>query len=77
MTIIEDANKYLHEEPTAFMTKERRLERSAVLIEKLIRKAERLKHIESVTAYLNEMGASTTTFMITVAGKEWLLLGKG
>ena len=41
-------------------------------LKKLIRKAERLKHIESVTAYLNEMGASTTTFMITVAGKEFV-----
>ena len=36
MTIIEDAEKYLHEETTAYMTKERRLEKAAVLIEKLV-----------------------------------------
>lgn len=41
-------------------------------LNKLIRKAEREKHIESVTAYLNEMGGATTTYMITVAGKNWL-----
>ncbi len=40
MTIIEDAKKYLHEKPTAYMTKERRLEKSAVLIEKLVKEIE-------------------------------------
>ncbi len=44
-------------------------------LKKLIRKAERAKFIESVTTYKDDRG--TTTFMITVAGKEWLLTGNG
>ena len=41
-------------------------------LKKLIRKAERLEYIESMTCYKNDLGPATTTFMITVAGKEWL-----
>jgi DNA-binding PadR family transcriptional regulator len=41
-------------------------------LKKLIKKAERAKLIESVTVYKSEFGAATTTFMITVLGKEWL-----
>ena len=39
--IIQDANKYLHEKPTAFMTKTRKIDRAFVLIEKLVKEIER------------------------------------
>ena len=54
MSIINDANKYLHEKPTAFMTKERRLEKSAVLIEKLVKEIERRDAVfEAAKNYIN------------------------
>ena len=39
-------------------------------LRKLIRKAERAKFIESIITYKDDR--ATTTFMITLAGKEWL-----
>ena len=41
MSIINDAKKYLHEEPTVFMTKDRKINRAFVLIEKLVEEIER------------------------------------
>ncbi len=51
--IIQDANKYLHEKTTAFMTKERRLEKSAVLIEKLVKEIERRGAVIEAAKWLN------------------------
>ena len=55
MTIIEDAKKYLPEKTSPFITKNRRLKRSAVLIEGLVKEIQRRDILLNPRLWTKEM----------------------